>query len=627
MSGICAVWETENPGRIDATLGAVARGLSPGPDETIRQQAHDGCGVAISASFRTQQLHDGPGVTVACDVQLYNSIELKHSVSVPETTNEAALIAELYERYGADFAGKLRGSFSVVIYDRRERRLIAAVDHFGVNRLVYYQDRDLFLVASRIDALAACGRIDRTINPVAIPNLLNFSANLGPGTIFANVRRLPPGCLLIASAGRSVETRSYWDMHYTADAAAGEDELGRQLESLVQEAVSRVCVPDPPESVGAFLSGGTDSSTVVGMMSRLARGSVKAFSIGFDEHSFNELEYARLAAKRFGAEHHTYLVKPEDCFRALPDMVRSFDEPFGNSSAIPTYFCARMAAEHGVKALVAGDGGDELFGGNERYRTEAIFGIYSKIPPALRSRLIEPVLAALPFENGLVGKARRYVQRANMPGMSRMLSFQFLAINAMADVFEPDFVASLQGYSILDIPTAYYDRAPARDHLNRTLYADVKITLGDSDLPKVTCMSELAGVQVRFPFLDLDVAEFSARLAPSMKVRGLDKRYLFKRAFRNLLPVEIIKKTKHGFGIPVALWLKEYQPLRELLHDTLSSSRALDRGQFRRDFVQDLLRKHEADDSSYYGDIVWILLVLELWYRSRIDEPARTAAA
>jgi asparagine synthase (glutamine-hydrolysing) len=357
------------------------------------------------------------------------------------------------------------------------------------------------------------------------------------------------------------------------------------------------------------------------MMSRLGRGSVKAFSIGFQEQRFNELDYAEITARKFHADHHTYLVGADDCFEAIPHMVRCFDEPFANSSAIPTYFCGRLAAQNGVRVLLSGDGGDELFGGNERYLTDKIFHMYQSVSPALRKRLIEPILDRLPFENGLVGKARSYVRRANMPGVERFYSYNFLYAHPPEEIFEGDFLSDLGGYSVLDVPSRYYQNAPARDHLDSLLYLDVKITLGDSDLPKVTQMSELAGIQTRFPFLDRSVAEFSGRIPAGLKVKGFQKRYLFKRAFRNLLPIEVIKKKKHGFGIPVATWLKSDRRLREFSRDILFSARALDRGYFRREFLEDLIRKHEADESTYYGDTLWSFFVLELWHRQFVDQP------
>lgn len=624
MSGICAVWRRDHPEQIPEMLRAVGSGLAQYASERADWLTASGAGLAVSARFATQQIYQDSQVMVACDADLNNEEELKGWAGRREDIGIAALLATLYSQFGSSFVERLRGSFSFVLWDRRERRLLAAVDGVGMKRLAYYHDGNVLLIASRIDALTRHSGIDREINPRAIANVLNFSASLGPETIFSKIHRLTPGTLL-RFGNDQTRLETYWDMRYAAEDRPNEVQLSRELESVVERSVATHSHDRSSAGLGAFLSGGTDSSTVVGMMARMGQEPVKAFSIGFQEQSFNELEYAKVAAKKFGAEHHTYLVRPEDCFDALPRMIASFDEPFGNSSAIPTYFCARLAAQHGVGILLAGDGGDEMFGGNEWYATDKIFESYQRLPSLLRKGLIEPILGGLPNRNGLAGKARSYVRRSNLPGLERIMSYHFLCAHSLADIFESDFLATLGDYSILEVPARYYSKAPARDHLDRLLYSDVKIVLGDSDLPKVTTMSELAGVQARFPFLDRSVTEFSGRIPANLKVKGFQKRYLFKRAFQQLLPVEIREKKKHGFGIPVSTWLKSDRRMRELAHDALLSPRAFGRGYFRRPFIEDLFRKHEVDDTAYYGDTLWTFLALELWHRQFVDEPLKVA--
>jgi asparagine synthase (glutamine-hydrolysing) len=564
-------------------------------------------------------------VLLACDAELLNEAELGAATGAWGLTT-AALFAALYARFGTAFVEKLRGAFSVVLFDSRQREWLAAIDGFGIKRLAYYHDEKVFCIASRVDALARCGEVDMEINPRAIANILNFSANLAPETIFTKVHRLIPGAVLRVS-DRETRVQQYWDMRYSVGGGSSEARLSRELEQVVASSVADHCKNEPNADVGAYLSGGTDSSTVLGMMTRAMRGPVKSFSIGYQEQAFNELEYAQIAAKRFQSDHHTYLVGPRDCFEALPRMIRSFDEPFGNSSAIPTYFCGRLAAQNGVKTLLAGDGGDELFGGNERYAIDKVFEIYHDVPRVLRKGLIEPVVGWLPIEAGLVKRARGYIRRANIMGVERMLSYQFLHTHAPAEVFDGDFLRTLGEYWVDDIPSRHYARAAASSHLDRLLYVDVKITLADSDLPKVTCMSELAGIQTRFPFLDRSVAEFSGRVPARLKVKGFNKRYLFKRAFRELLPPEIIHKKKHGFGVPVASWMNSDKCLRELTRDTLLSARAFSRGYFRRDFIEHLFRRHETEDrTSYYGDTIWTFLALELWHRQVVDRALETLA-
>lgn len=608
MSGICAIWRQDDVIGVAPALAAMSRGLSLTGSERIEQKTDAEAGVAVCAGFARQQIFENQNLLVVCDADHYS----------------AELLAGMYERGGARFIETLDGGFSIVLWDRRERRLLAAVDGFGINRLVYFQNGKTLAIASRLDGVVRAPGVRAEVNPRGIANFLNFGVNLAPETILQNVHRLSPGTVLTATNG-NCRLERYWDMQYGIGDETNEDRLSRQLEETVERAVAANCREQDFSQVGAYLSGGTDSSTVVGMMSRLGRGPVNTFSIGFEEERFNELEYAEITARKFNAKHHTYLVSADDCLEALPKMVRYFDEPFANSSAIPTYFCGRLAAQHGVKVLLAGDGGDELFGGNERYKSDKIFQAYHSIPKFLRKGMIEPTLKALPLEGGPFGKARRYVRRSNLHGAERFYSYNFLCAYPPETVFQDSFLAQLNGYSVLDLPRQYFDSAPARDHLDKLLYLDVKITLGDSDLPKVTRMSELAGVLTRFPFLDRGVAEFSGRIPPGLKVKGFDKRYLFKRAFRNLLPIEVIRKTKHGFGIPVATWLKSDRRLRDMSRDMLFSSRATQRGYFRREFLEELIRKHEADDSTYYGDTLWSFFVLELWHQQFVDEPVGAA--
>jgi asparagine synthase (glutamine-hydrolysing) len=622
MSGICAVWRKDNPGAMAETLSRMGGALALSSHERFLQKTDGGAGLGVSSRFATQQVYGDEHVLIACDADLTNEGDLR-ALAGDRVTGTAALLAALYVRFGASFVEKLRGGFSLVLWDRRERKLLAAVDIFGIQRLVYRQAGNTVLIASRIDALTQTGETSRDINPRAIASFLNYGVDLAPQTIFADIHRLTPGSLLLASAGQ-VRVEKYWDMRYGVEGDGNEARLSRELEAVVEQSVAAHAKSDSPGAVGAYLSGGTDSSTVVGMMARTGQDPVKTFSIGFSEERFNELGYAQITADKFKADHHTYLVTPQDCFDAIPGMVRSFDEPFGNSSAIPTYFCGRLAAQNGVNVLLAGDGGDELFGGNDRYPADKVFALYHAVPALLRKGLIEPVSSLLPAA-GVLRKARNYIRRSNMPPIQRYFSYNFLSYHTEQHVLDADFLRSLGEYSVLDIPTRHYAEASARDHLDRLLYVDVKITLGDSDLPKVTCMSELAGIQTRFPFLDQAVAEFSGRVPARLKVKGFKKRYLFKKAFRNLLPIEVIKKKKHGFGIPVAYWLKSDVRLREFSRDILLSARAAQRGYLRRGFIEDLLGKYAADDTTYYGDTLWAFLVLELWHRQFVDQPVSVA--
>jgi asparagine synthase (glutamine-hydrolysing) len=625
MSGIGAVWRRNNPARAAATASALSAALGSTPGDAGRSAGFPLLGVAVVAqgSGRKHDVHEDPRVFVACDVDLLNENELRRSCSLTEeSSGPAALLSALYERRGLRFVEQLRGAFSFVLWDGAERRLIAAIDPFGIKRLVWYRDGDALLIASRVDAIRAAAPA-LEINPRAVQNLVNFSSILAPDTIFRGVERLMPGTLLVASHD-DVRTESYWEMRYGQDGARDERRLARELQDVLEGSVAAHQHEVAGGHCGAFLSGGTDSSTVVGLMTRTSGAPAKAFSIGFEEPGFSELEFADIAARQFGSEHHTYLVNARDCVDALPAIVRAFDEPFGNSSAVATYFCARLAASAGVTTLLAGDGGDELFGGNERYALDKVFESYFVAPRWMRAGLEASL--RVPLQGSLLQKARGYVRRANLRGIERMLSFQFLRTHDPREVFDASFIESLDGASVLDIPEHHYTQASAREHLDRLLFVDMKITLADNDLPKVTRMSELAGVETRFPFLDRSVAEFAGRVPARLKVKGFQKRYLFKRAFEDLLPREILQKKKHGFGIPVALWMRSDPAMRELAHDTLMSARAFGRGYFRKSFIEDLFQRHQAGVDTFYGDTLWTFLMLELWHREVVDEPVRGVA-
>jgi asparagine synthase (glutamine-hydrolysing) len=553
---------------------------------------------------------------VVADLDLTNEKELRNWTDC--RTGMAQLVAALYAKTGWRFVSRLRGAFAIALWDERNRDLLLAVDHFGVKRLHYLSDRQKIFFASRasmLSAMAGGGRPEST----AVYNYLNFGFVPAPTSIFGGVVRLAPGHLLKAHAGRAT-SEPYWDMKYPESRVAlrdGADALYR----LTESAVARALDDGASNEAGAFLSGGTDSSTVVGMMTRATDRTVNAFSVGFQENAYDELDYARLAARHFGATHHTRIVAPEDAFALLPRLVDAFDEPFGNNSAIGTYFCVALARERGVKLLLAGDGGDEIFGGNERYRTDRIFARYSDLPRGLRRGVIEPVLMNLPDGGaGLLGKAQRYIRRASLPNPRRFFSYEFFFALEAGRLFTPEFLAAVDLDAPYRVAQACYDRAQATSELNRLLYTDLKLAIGDNDLLKVTRTAELAGVTVRFPMLDLDLVEFTGTLPARLKVRGLEKRYLFKRALRGFLPREILAKHKHGFGVPTSAWLRDHPQFQELARETVLSTRARARGYFRAGVIEDLVDAHRNDTTTpYYGDLLWRILMLELWERRHLD--------
>ena len=555
-----------------------------------------------------------------CDADLFNRDELRASWPAAELApNLAALLAALYRKEGLGFLARLRGAFSLALWDKERNALVLAVDRFSVKPLYYALHASELVFASQPRGLFASGRVEKRVDLAAIVEYLNFSAVPAPHTAYAGVAKLPAATYLLWEDGKA-RTGRYWEMAYPEDAQAPTERLAEELLERMQESVRLTSADVPPAQFGCFLSGGTDSSSIAGLLTGITGSPVSTFSIGFSDQRFNELNYAQLAARHFHTQHTEKILGPEDAYRSIPKIVAGYDEPFGNASVIPTYCCQTLARERGIRVLLAGDGGDELFGGNERYRTDQIYQFYQRIPGVWRRWLVEPLVFALPSSVG--GKLQRYIRRANIGNPERYCEWQLLQYFPAKQILGPGMPLRNGNADLLAIPRALYQSARARSELNRLLYVDYQMTLADNDLPKVVRTSEMAGVSVRFPYLDHPLAEFSGRLPVHLKLRGLNKRYLFKRATRRLLPKEILQKKKHGFGLPIGLWLKSDAKLRAMAEGVLLDPRTYQRGYFQRTFVEELFRRMDADATPYFGDLLWLFLMLELWHRHHIEGEA-----
>lgn len=562
---------------------------------------------AIGANSSCERQGD---VIIAADLDISN---LEAILASSGRTSAGAALRLLYRRDSSAFPNRLRGAFAVALWLPVQRRLVLAIDRFGFRRLYYATTASGIAFSSRLQGVFTLPDLPRDADPDAAYAYMNFGTVPAPQSMYRAVQRLLPGHVLQWHNG-SVSVEPYWDVRYTETPRARRV-AAAELVERTEDAVRHALAGSDLKHTGSFLSGGTDSSTVVGLMTRLTGERIHAFSIGFREPRYNELHYAEAAARQFDASHYTQIVTADEAFTSLPDLVSAYDEPFGNNSAIATYLCAQLARQAGMRVMLAGDGGDEIFGGNDSYRRDQVLARYGLIPHPLR-RWLEPALRTWPLsEAALIGKARRYVQRASLPNPDRFYSNEFFFAQERAWVLAPEFRAATTPTWPWDVARRHYRAAPAAAELNRLLYVDVKITLGDNDLLKVTRAAELAGIGVRFPLLDHPLVEFMATLPVREKVRGTEKRYLFKRAFASLLPAEILAKAKHGFGLPISGWLKTHAPFRDLARDMLLSADCLQRGYFAPGAVESLFRLHADDPTPYYGDLLWTLLMLELWHR------------
>lgn len=606
--------DVDHPADLARLRDMASRGLAAG------QIAVSSGPFGVFISGETCPWREGDALVVADDVDLVNLDELR---SLTGRDTAGAVLAALYQKEGVDAVRRLRGAFALAIWDSRQRQLLLAVDHLGMRRLYYTVTSEGLAFASRAGALRALPGLESEPDPTAVYCYLNFGFVPTPYSMVPSIRRFEAGSLLTVRAGTPRVNR-YWDLGY-AEQRLDADQASRETMRLAEAAVARAVGAVGTKRAGAFLSGGTDSSTVLGLMTRLTGERVNAFSIGFHERRYDELEYAEHAARHFAAVHHIHRVSPGEALDALPCLIDTYDEPFGNNSAIGTFLCARLARGCGLTLLLAGDGGDEIFGGNERYTIDRIFARYHRVPRLLRRAALEPLLFSLPDGGATwVGKAQRYVRRANLGNPRRFYSYEFFFAQDGQRLLAPDFLAAVEPGSPWTILERYFARAVASDELNRLLYLDMKLTIGDDDLLKVTGTAAAAGLAVRFPFLDLPLVEFTTTWPARFKVRKGEKRWLFKRTFRDLLPAATLAKRKHGFGVPTSLWLRTHPGFVDQMHDALLTPHAHVKRYLRPGAIEEMLRLHASDSTPFYGDILWNVLMLELWYRRHVRVGAAT---
>ncbi len=610
MSGFCGwIGETgDGASRADA-LDAMAARL-PGYGARDGERVHgDRGGLAHRGRDGETSWHAADGIWVAVEGHpRWTDAGLRH---VAAQHGHGAAIASAFRGWGADLLHALAGDFAIAIVDAGARKALLAIDRFGIRTLSYATPASGRLVfGSTVDSVAAHPAVGSTVRPQSIFDYVNFVDRIpAPHAIFEEQTKLLPGeCVLIEDG--AVRHQRYWRLPYVADGGGTQETLGPELFDRMQTAVRRQIDGEAPGRIGAFLSGGLDSSTVVGLLAGAGAGQAKTFTITFDDGEFDESGYARIAAQHFGTEHHEYRLTPDDVCDTLTAITEIYDEPFGNSSAVPTFHCARIAREAGVELMLAGDGGDELFAGNSRYVEDRVFRHYSRIPSILRSGLIEPLLAAAPASLGgsFLRRARNYVGAARLPIAARMTGSTLLRHTSLGEIFAADFLAEIDPRQPEQLVVDMFDDPTSATELQRCLAVDMRLTLADSDLRKVNRMCEAAGVRVRYPMLDDDLVAFSARVPERLLLGNGELRQFYKQAFSHFLPREIITKKKHGFGLPFIDFVRSHPPLRDLARDSLSALKK--RGYFRPDYIDSLTG---AGGDASFGGITWDLMILELW--------------
>ena len=556
MTGICGWFGPAPTERASAaTLGKMAAGLlAPGDAHYVTLQTSAAC------------IRGTPG-GVASAAGLVAIIEGRPRWSTPQL---AALAAEkgdghaLLAAYRArrhEITDAVNGPFAFAIADEAEQTLLLCVDRMGIRPLCYTQlDDGTVIFGSTTDALVAREDVSQDISGQSIFDYVYFHVVPSPATIYRDIRKLEPGELIRVRDGRLVTGRYWKPTFQTGRGDADIAELSAALMETMRGAISR-CGPDT--ATAGFLSGGLDSSTVCGIANEFIDGPARAYSIGFEQQGYDEIEYARIAARHFGLDLREYYVTPDDVADSMDVIATAYDEPFGNSSAIPALFCARRARREGVTHLLAGDGGDELFAGNERYVRQQIFEHYRRIPGILRTGLLEPLVETIPTGwSTLTHKIARYVEQARVPMPERLQTYNLVHMRGPAELFDPGFLNTIDADHPVREMQRWYEGAPDAGLVDRMLFFDWKLTLADNDLRKVNEMCAVAGIDVDYPLLDDELVAFSTRVPGSLKLQGNRLRYFFRQAVADFLPGEILQKTKHGFGLPFGEWLRLSTPPR-----------------------------------------------------------------
>ena len=558
--------------------------------------------------------------TIVFNGEIYNFRELQPQLEarghVFRTRSDTEAIVHAYEEYGTACVDHLRGMFAFAIWDDTRKKLVIARDRAGEKPLYYTLTPTGTLVfGSELKSVLEHPGVKRETSAESLDAYFSLGYVPDPLSIFKDIKKLPPGHLLTFSNGR-LEIRQYWDFTYETNGhqRKAEDYL-EELRELLDEAVRIRLVSDVP--LGAFLSGGVDSSTVVGLMARHMGQPVKTFSIGFLEDSYNELKYARLAAKRFGTDHHEFFVTPEIC-NIVDELAWHFDEPFADSSAIPTYIVSKLAREH-VTVVLSGDGGDELFAGYTRYATERRRRKYGLLPRRFRRGLMEPLSRTLP--HGAWG--RNFIHNVALDPIDRYLDNVsiFTGLNK-SSLYTSDFYHGVGSYSVATRFQEYGDSVGTNALLDALLYIDSKTYLPGDILTKVDRMSMAVSLEARVPLLDHKLIDFVTRIPASLKMDGLETKTLFKRAVADLVPEEILTRPKQGFGVPIQQWIN--LQLRDRIRDTLTDNRFRQRGIISPAYTDVLLDEHERGRRDH-SMALWSLLMLELWHQDFVDRGSARA--
>jgi len=630
MCGICGVVMGERGRAVDEAvlrrMMATLRHRGPDDEGTwfAEPTRHVGLGhrrlsiIDLAGGHQPMSNEDG-SVWIVLNGEIYNFQALRADLEsrghVFRTHSDTEAVVHLYEERGPACVDDLRGMFAFAIWDDRRQQLTLARDRMGQKPLSYWFHDGHLVFGSEIKAILEWPGVPREVDPVALHHYLTYQYVPHPRTMFAGISKLPPAHVAIYRDGQ-LRLERYWQPDYSTQEERSEAEWCDLIRHELREATRLRLISDVP--LGAFLSGGIDSSITVALMSTLSGDPVKTYSIGFEERAFDETHYARQVAERYHTDHHEFIVRP-DCLEVLPTLIWHYDEPFADSSAIPTYYVSKVTREH-VTVALSGDAGDECFAGYPRYRAAKLAGRFDRLPGFVRAaagwRFWQKMPASIE-QKTFRRRFKRLLAALNQPPEVRYLRWICIFDEvAKASMYAPAFAREVDAHPSADFLLAEYAKVPDLDFVGRTTFVDLMTYLPCDILTKVDVASMAVSLECRSPFLDHHVVSLAGRIPTRLKLRGMTSKYILKKAFADMLPRDILTRGKMGFGVPISKWFRN--ELSGYLRETVLSARALSRGYFRPEAVREVVDQH-VDGVFDHGYRLWSLLNLELWHRRFID--------
>ncbi len=551
--------------------------------------------------------------------EIYNFLELRKDLETRgrklATKSDTEVILHLYDLHGAECVKYLRGMFAFAIWDARKQQIFMARDRAGKKPLYYARTNKAVYFASEMKSILCVPEIKPDVRLESIPLSLTYQFIPGPETIFSNITRLPPAHTLTCDGKGNMQSDRYWTLPRLPRLTGSVNEIKEQVRETLREATRIRLISDVP--LGAFLSGGIDSSAVVGLMAQEMSQPVKTFSIGFEEQDFSELKFARMTAERFRTDHNEFIVKPETA-SILPKLAWHYDQPFADPSALPSYYVARETRKH-VTVALNGDGGDESFGGYLRYQADRIFSMVSSVPRGLRSALARAARSGiLPRSSHF---ARRIARAASIldstPQEFNFRLFCYFDQETLNPLLGERMKPTIAQGNVSDYFEGLYSQSDSEEFLDQVFDCDTHGYLPECLLVKMDVATMANSLESRSPFLDHKVMELAARIPPSLKVHVNGGKWILKEAMKGFIPDEILYRRKMGFGVPLSQWFKT--SLKDFLRDTLLSRRAAERGYFSHKEVERLVNEHQNNIKDH-GYKLWALMMFELWNNVYVDK-------